>query len=57
MFSKATAEFRPQGASFGWVTAFHFIRRVCAKSKAEQQFQRRKQASWHADGHVIEDAG
>jgi len=23
MFSKATAEFRPRGAAFGWVTALH----------------------------------
>src|ERR1700730_7244792 len=53
--SKATAEFRPQGASFGWVTALQ--RAICAKSKAEQYFQRREKASWHADVRVIKEAG
>jgi hypothetical protein len=34
-----------------------FSPRVCAKSKAEQQFQRREQVSWHEDVRVIKKAG
>src|ERR1039458_5553236 len=42
MFSKATAEFRPQGASFGWVTAIHRAfarnRKLNNNSSAESRF-------------------
>jgi hypothetical protein len=55
MLSKASAEFRPRGAAFDWGDSPSS--RVCAKSEAEQQLERREQFSWHAEVRVIKEAG